>query len=290
VTRGTADTAILSPNADSTINDRNPDYNMGGHLTIDAGASGMADKKRALLMFNIAGQIPPQATVSSVTLTVKMVRAPNGGGVDSIFSLHRLRQFWGEGNKATADDNTTDFGEQATTNEVTWNARLYSAPLWSAPGTSSPVDYFSAASATNFIAGVGTYTFNSNSNLIADVQAWVNNPDTNFGWILTSLLENTSTTIRRFGSRESTNGPLLTVQYSLPAARPILTPLSIQANRFRFSFDAATNRIYTVDHRGALPGTNWTALTNIGPLAVATNVIVSDVLTSSNRFYRVSTP
>ena len=281
---------MLSPNADSTINDRNPDYNMGGHATIDAGASGMGDKKRALLMFDIAGQIPPQATVASVTLTVKMVRAPSGGGVDSIFSLHRLRQSWGEGNKATVNDNTDDFGVQATTNEVTWNARLYSAPLWSVPGTSSPVDYFSAASATNFIAGVGTYTFNSNSNLVADVQAWVNNPGTNFGWILTSLLENTSTTIRRFGSRESTNAPLLTVQYSLPAAPPILTPLSIQTNRFRFSFDAETNRIYTVEHRGALTGTNWTVLTSIGPLAIATNVIVSDVLTSSNRFYRVNIP
>jgi hypothetical protein len=82
----------------------------------------------------------------------------------------------------------------------------------------------------------------------------------------------------------------LTVQFTVPATPPALTPLSILTNRFRFSFLAETNRVYTVEYLGTLTGSNWTSLTNLGPLTIATNVVVSDPLTASNRFYRVSTP
>jgi hypothetical protein len=59
---------------------------------------------------------------------------------------------------------------------------------------------------------------------VADVQGWLNNPKSNFGWMLISESEDTRFTARRFGSREDpNNAPLLDVQYVLvPEPRPLM--------------------------------------------------------------------
>ena len=67
----------------------------------------------------------------------------------------------------------------------------------------------------------------------------------------------------------------------------IATP-PIAANQFRFSFNAESNRTYTVLYSGALATTNWTVLTNIPAPLVATNVTISDSVGGTNRFYLVS--
>jgi len=52
--------------------------------------------------------------------------------------------------------------------------------------------------------------------MVSDVQGWLNSPANNFGWLLRSESELTSTTIRRFGSRNDTqNSPILTIQYTV---------------------------------------------------------------------------
>jgi hypothetical protein len=127
--------------------------------------------------------------------------------------------------------------------------------------------------------------------MVADVQRWVADPGRNFGWIIISEVQGTLGSECKFGTREDPpNAPSLTVQFTVPATPPTLTPLPILANQFRFSFAAETNRVYTVEYSGILTATNWTALTNIGPLTAATNVTVPDILIGSNRFYRVRTP
>ena len=127
--------------------------------------------------------------------------------------------------------------------------------------------------------------------MIADVQGWISNSNSNCGWILINELQGTANTICRFGTSEDpANAPSLTVQFTLPAASPVLTALPILANQFRFRFNAQSNRPYAVEHRGSLLESNWAVLTNFLASPSNLTITVSDPLTDSNRFYRVRTP
>jgi hypothetical protein len=61
------------------------------------------------------------------------------------------------------------------------------------------------------------YTFTSSSGLVTDLQAWVNNPSSNFGWLMMSENETSPYTARRIGSRDdSPRAAVLRVDYSVP--------------------------------------------------------------------------
>src|SRR5437763_11375402 len=57
--------------------------------------------------------------------------------------------------------------------------------------------------------------------MTADVQSWLDNPATDFGWLVSGD-ESTSTTAKRFDTRESASPPVLTIQYT--TATPTPTP------------------------------------------------------------------
>lgn len=79
-------------------------------------------------------------------------------------------------------------------------------------------DFSGTTSATTQVAGIGYYTWGSTSQMVADVQAWLDNPSMNFGWIFVGN-ENQPQTAKRFDSRETTaaaNRPLLTVTFTPP--------------------------------------------------------------------------
>src|SRR5207247_1037574 len=78
-------------------------------------------------------------------------------------------------------------------------------------------DVWSTASAAIVINELGSYTFDSTTNLIADVQSWVDNSSANFGWIVLSQLEDVGKTARHFASREGgASAPTLAVQFVPP--------------------------------------------------------------------------
>jgi hypothetical protein len=135
---------------------------------------------------------------------------------------------------------------------------------------------------------VGSSTFNSAPGLVADLQMWLNNPGTNFGWMLISQDEGTAATARRFGSREATatDRPLLTIRYVLP---PLISQVAAVGNQIHFSFNADSNRTYTVEFRSSVATGVWSPLTNIPALAAAATIPVTDSLTNDARFYRIRT-
>ena len=153
------------------------------------------------------------------------------------------------------------------------------------------MDFASDVTQSNLITTVpGPYTFASNANLVADVQGWANNSNNNFGWILISELEGVGSTEVKFGSREdTTNAPVLTIQYTLPATPPTLVILAPTNGIFRFAFNTESNHGYIVEHAGALPTSNWNVLLVLDSATFSSNATVTDPLTSSNRFYRVRT-
>lgn len=64
--------------------------------------------------------------------------------------------------------------------------------------------------------------------MIADVQAWLDNPASNFGWLVLGD-ETGIATAKRFDTRESASPPVLTIAYIagprvLPTPRPRPTP------------------------------------------------------------------
>jgi hypothetical protein len=75
-------------------------------------------------------------------------------------------------------------------------------------------------SASETIGGIGSYTWGSTQEMVADVQDWLDNPSDNFGWIALGN-ESMIQTTKRFETRENTvpaNRPLLSVFWTTPSS------------------------------------------------------------------------
>src|SRR5207247_1227369 len=87
---------------------------------------------------------------------------------------------------------------------------FYNTKFWTNPGG----DFVAAASATaNMFLGMVAF---ASAQLNADVQAWINNPATNFGWVITGDEINTASA-KRIGTKENADPsarPMLSVDYS----------------------------------------------------------------------------
>jgi hypothetical protein len=210
-------TAILNPSKDNSIfSELTSNSDAGGKLT--SGRTNVGNLRRALLGFDVTGQLPAGATVTSARLTLNLNQLI--ATTDASMSLFRLSQDWGEG-ASDPQGSAGGAGVAATLGDATWAARFYdptSPTLWDTPGGR----YNASPSATTIVGtALGLYTWTS-AQLAADVQSWENSPATNFGWILLGD-EVANQSARRFDSRESAANvrPSLSLKYN-----PVLPPLS----------------------------------------------------------------
>ena len=293
-----ADTIALTPSADTTLIEFAPTNNLGGALHFSSGGAGDNSgykRNRALLRFDLTGLLPAGSTVTRVTLTLNMTGQPRDEFASSCFDLHRMLRPWGEGvQTGTSSSPGRGEGVVATTNEATWQYRFaFTTNTWAAPGGLAGVDYSPVTSSSQAIYDVGSspYLFNSTPAFVADVQAWVNDPVANFGWIFLSEAEGTAYTVRRFGSREDVdNAPLLEVEFTAPPALRIDTA-EIFAQKFQLRFQASAGQTYAVEFREAFAaGHAWQTLTNLPAPTAMTNLTVTDDLGPAQRFYRLRTP
>jgi len=219
VGRARGDVVTLTPSHDATLIKIQPDRNNGGEAWVNAGTTQNGTPNRGLFQWDLTGAIPVGATIVSADVTFEVIKVPGCGIANSSFSLYRMLDSWGEGNKV-ALDNGGGQGAPATAGEVTWNQRFFGGASWGVPGGQAGVDFAPSASASENIYDVGRspYTFASGSELVADVQKWVNNPQSNFGWMLMTDDEGTPFTARRFASREDPFGraPILMVDFEVP--------------------------------------------------------------------------
>ena len=111
-------------------------------------------------------------------------------------------------------------GAQAEVNDATWLHTFYDTIFWTTPGG----DFSPTISATTPVSTVNTtYTW-SGSGLLADVQAWVSNPASNFGWVIRAN-EIDAGSAQRLNTRENTsNPPQLMVTYQVSSATPTPSP------------------------------------------------------------------
>jgi spore coat protein A len=191
-------------------------------------------KRRAVMRFDIAANIPAGSTINSVTLHLYMSRSKENTPYNT--SLHLLLSSWGEGTSNA--DGEEGQGIASTTNDATWIHRFYPATLWTTAGG----DYASQASATTPVGDNGFYSWSSVI-MLSDVQDWLDNPANNYGWIIVGD-EATARTSKRFDSRTSaiaSQRPHLTVDFTPPggsagacclpagAGCTILTPIDCAA-------------------------------------------------------------
>ena len=97
---------------------------------------------------------------------------------------------------------TVGDGEGAEAGDTTWNYVAFSSTLWSVAGG----EFDSAVSGSGTASKPETYVELAGPGIAADIQSWLAQPGTNFGWAF--LLDETITQdAKRFYSSESTDGP-----------------------------------------------------------------------------------
>ena len=177
-----------------------------------AGLTGQPQARRGLIAFDIAGGVPADATVFSVELTLNMSRT----GLplfEAAIALHRATASWGEG--ATDATGNEGRGLDVLPGDATWAHRTFDDQLWATPGG----DFESSASVTTAVFRLGPYTWGPTEAMVADVQSWLDDPGSNYGWAIVGD-EEMRRGVKRFDSRErmdEATRPVLTVVY-VPAA------------------------------------------------------------------------
>ncbi len=181
----------------------NGNYSAGASELLQVGyASPTQIYARTLVQFDLSS-IPANSIIESVRL--EFTAGSSGTNIPTIY-VHKLNQSWTEGTTAEGGTNckyNTNCNIQgvATTGvDATWNENSYSGTNsnpWSTlggtfNGTSSAVSTDAGATSILYLA----------TGLKDDVQNWVSNSSTNFGWLLKTDFITTTSAMRRFYSRE----------------------------------------------------------------------------------------
>jgi hypothetical protein len=190
-----------------------------------------------LLAFDLSS-IPAGSTVDTVTLTLEMAQSPDA--VTRIVTLHRVNADWGE-----AGSNGSGSGAPAMPGDATWLFRFFNTLSWTAAGG----DFATATSASQSVADIGSYAW-TGAGLVADVQFWVDNAASNFGWLVLGD-ESTTSTVKKFYSNQGFTPPRLTVDYT-PKATDVPSEPGAQAVWFAAPWPApasgTVNLSYTLPH------------------------------------------
>jgi hypothetical protein len=214
-----AATTIIGAAKDNTIFQQNPLNSAGGAAGLRAGTNGMGSPRRGLIAFDISGNVPAGSTITSVQLSLYLGDSSPGSHA---VGLHRLLRDWGEG--FAGSDNPvlggTGQGSPAAPGDATWSHAMLDTVAWSAPGAEG--DFNNTPSATALIGDTleSSFTWNSTTAFVNDVQGWLDAPATNFGWALINAHEEIIRSQKVFYSRNATQN--LSGEHLDPVWRPTL--------------------------------------------------------------------
>lgn len=198
----------LNPSKDTSIYSDLPSNSNGGNQQLVCGNAAtmtavQVGVRRALLQFDIAGELPAGATILTTQLQLTNNFSPANPIGNQTVALHRVSTAWGE----AATNGGIGVGFPATAGDATWAEAVSGSFAWTTAGG----DFAATPRATTSVGGVGTYSW-SGANLVSDVQSWMDTPSGNHGWILRSAEVSGVRSAKVFGSREA----------SVPAERPRL--------------------------------------------------------------------
>jgi len=209
-----AATATIAPSKDNTLYE-SPigewSNGRGQNFFCGTTAQGVNAKRRGVIAFDVAANVPAGSTIQSANLTLHMSRTMG----DAItVSLYRSLTGWGEGDSVAPPDHEGG-GTRAAPGDATWLHGFYDSSRWSTPGG----DFNAPASASLSIAGVGFYSWPSTESLVRDLQSWLDAPQTNHGWVLVADNESIPRTAKAFDTRENNQPefrPVLQVVFAPP--------------------------------------------------------------------------
>ncbi|MCG3195785.1 MAG: hypothetical protein GHCLOJNM_00253 [bacterium] len=182
---------------DAGLYEEEPNFSNGGFPEFHVGRTGdnapappTGALRRAAIRFDLTG-IPAGAIVLDVTLRLTVSGSPPTGPDDVPASLHPILKDWGEGSVSGGNR-----GAAAAPGDATWTSNKHGQETWTAPGGD-----FGAASATTLVGRSGSPRWSSAA-MGADVQGWLDNSATNFGWMVVGDESGTLRTARTFTSSE----------------------------------------------------------------------------------------
>jgi len=226
-----AETLLLPAAADATlyevaVGDMETANSRGEHLF--AGRIATSERRRALLRFDLSA-VPAGATITSAQLSLSLTRDPPNG-TPITMRLVPVTAAWSEG--PTDAGSPGGNGVLASAGDPTWTQRAFPATPWLAPGG----DFVDVASASTQVNTVARYQWGPGAGMTAQIQAWLDQPAINRGWLLIADEAAGNTTARRFASRESAtpaDRPELRIEYTggvpLPQAPSGIPALSAWA-------------------------------------------------------------
>ncbi len=153
----------------------------------------MGDSRRAFIRFDLGDSIAPGATITEAILEMSMDRARDTTKVK--VNLHKVLESWNEGESKPSGEGGR--GIKAQSGDTTWVHREYDGIKWATPGG----EFASAPSASVSVGKKNRYTWSS-PQMASDVQSWLDEPSTNYGWVLVGN-EDENGFAKRFISRES---------------------------------------------------------------------------------------
>ncbi len=208
---GSQVTVQLEPVKDNTLYQEptGPRSNGAGTLCF-SGSDVIGRRRRALMAFDVAGAVPAGSTIVHVQLRLTVAQAGFGS---RLTGLHRVLRDWGEAGSVASGSQST--GVSPARGDATWAQAFWPEQPWAAPGG----DFVSMASAVASVHQPGTLpVWTSTSQLVADVQGWLDDPMTNFGWLVRGD-EFSTFTDRAFYTREASESwmrPALAITYESP--------------------------------------------------------------------------
>ena len=172
--------------------------------TINLPFVGVPRSRRAFLRLDLSS-IPAGSAVQSVSL--QMTVSLSGGNFGDIdYALHRVAEPWNEG--SAVGQSAGGFGGTAKPGDATWDDSELGVARWDSPGG----DFAANASAVTTAGLPGQTAGWSDGGMVADVQGWIDAPETNFGWIVISAIEGERQRVKKFHSSEATaSRPVFTV-------------------------------------------------------------------------------
>jgi hypothetical protein len=225
--RAEAATVSIVASKDNTIFENFPNNSAGGAAGIFSGTNTVPSKRRGLIAFDVAANVPAGSTITGVELSMYLANAPNTN--NQTIGLHRMRLLdWGEGTAGVGNPavNGTGNGFASSGNDATWDDRFAGTSSWPTPGATG--SFNTVASGTAVVGGATDIQqkWLTTPALVGDVQTWLDSPSLNFGWAIVNANETSSSTFKAFYSRQATlnNGgtgtaidpawlPTLTVSY-----------------------------------------------------------------------------
>lgn len=196
-------TVRLVPSQDNTLYENaEAEVSNGQGIHIKSSRTNEGLLRRGLMQFDLSS-IPSDATIQSVALTMNVTKTRGG---EEAVRLFRVSQAWGEG--ASEAEGEGGQGAPAQAGDATWNFAIYPDVRWERAGG----DFEARASATTMVNELGMYTW-SDDDLVADVQNWLANPESNFGWGILSQASRARLS-KRYASRESNTPPNLVITYT----------------------------------------------------------------------------